>query len=369
MKKAIIAAVIALALTACGAASDGADNTSHSSQTGVNEVKENTQTDGSSGSVIEVDNTENVKIAELEKGLSSVRFEGDYKFDRFLSEGGAESDSEVIAFLTKNIIGDAVSNLGESIFGCSAFSAKGENGYYFGRNFDWYNCDALVVTACPDSGYASISTVNTDFIGIMTDLLDDKSLTTAAIYGPLDGMNEKGLCVSVNYVQDNESVDQKTDKPDITTTTAIRLMLDKAADVDEAISLLEQYDMHASKGMTVHFAVADAGGRCVAVEYLGNEMIVTETPVVTNFYFAEGDKNGVGTQQSHERYDILMQTLADKDSFTSDEVMDALNSVSKHNYDDGETTEWSAVFDQSTGEVVYCHRENFDKKYTFDLNG
>lgn len=60
----------------------------------------------------------------------------------------------------------------------------------------------------------------------------------------------------------------------------------------------------------------------MAVEYLNDEMIVTETPVVTNFYFAQG-----------------------------------------------ETTEWSAVFDQKTGEAVYCHRENYDKKYTFSING
>ena len=70
-------------------------------------------------------------------------------------------------------------------------------------------------------------------------------------------MNEKGLCVSVNMIEDNEAVDQNTDKPDITTTTAMRLLLDTAATVDEATELLEQHDMHASKGMTVHFAVAE----------------------------------------------------------------------------------------------------------------
>ena len=312
--------------------------------------------------------TENGVITELEKGLSHARYSGDYKFDEFLTEGGAESDNEVIAFLAKKLIGSALSSFGADNFGCSAFSAKGESGYYFGRNFDWYNCNALIVEAYPENGYSSISTVNTDFIGFGANMMSDDVLTTAAIYAPIDGMNEKGLCVSVNMIEDNESVDQKTDKPDITTTTAVRLLLDKAADVDEALELLGQYDMHASKGLTVHFAVADANGKCVAVEYLNSEMIVTETPVVTNFYFAEGSKNGKGTQQSHERYEKLMQTLSDKSSFTADEVMNALESVSKHNYNDGETTEWSTVFNQSTGEVICCHRENYDKKYTFNIN-
>ena len=312
--------------------------------------------------------TEKIKITELEKGLSHTKYSGDYKFEKFLAEGGAESDSEVISFLAKNLIGDVLSSFGANIFGCSAFSAKGEDGYFFGRNFDWYNCSALIVEAYPENGYASISTVNTDFIGLGSNMLGDHVLTTAAIYAPLDGMNEKGLCVSVNMIEDNESVNQNTSKPDITTTTAVRLLLDNAADVDEALELLGQYDMHASKGLTVHFAVADANGKSVVVEYLNSEMIVTETPVVTNFYFAEGPKNGKGTQQSHERYEILMKAISENDSFSANDVMNALESVSKHNYNDGETTEWSAVFNQSTGEAVYCHRENYSKKYTFNLN-
>ncbi len=102
-------------------------------------------------------------------------------------------------------------------------------------------------------------------------------------------MNEKGLAVSVNMIQDSATIDQNTDKPDITTTTAIRLLLDKAGTVKEALELLGQYDMHASVGMMVHLAIADASGSSVAVEYIDNEMIVTETPVVTHFYLAEGE--------------------------------------------------------------------------------
>ena len=361
MKKSIIGiAAIMIMLTGCGDKS--ADMSSMSDIDSRETVSEN---------IISQESSENsytsTQITELEEGFSYAEMKSDYAFDKFLSDGGAESDTDVINFLAKNLIGDTVSGFGGKNFGCSAVSAKSADGYYFGRNFDWYNCDALVVAAYPNNGYSSISTVNLDFIGFGTSFLSDEVLTTAAVYAPLDGMNEKGLCVSVNMVQDNEKVDQDTDLPDITTTTAIRLMLDKAADTDEAIALLKQYDMHASKGLTVHFAVADANGKSVAIEYLNNEMIVTETPVVTNFYFAEGEKNGIGTAQSHDRYEKLMETLADTDTFTANDVMNALDSVSKHNYNDGETTEWSAVFNQSTGEAVYCHRENYDKQYTFQI--
>lgn len=64
--------------------------------------------------------------------------------------------------------------------------------------------------------------------------------------------------------------------------------------------------------MMIHFALADAGGRSVAVEYIDNEMTVTETPVVTNFYLTEGEKHGIGTSQSHDRYESLMERLEEK---------------------------------------------------------
>lgn len=53
-----------------------------------------------------------IQITELEKGFSYAEMKDDYAFDKFLSNGGAESDTEVISFLTKNLIGDVVSGFG-----------------------------------------------------------------------------------------------------------------------------------------------------------------------------------------------------------------------------------------------------------------
>ncbi len=315
------------------------------------------------------------KITELETGLSAVRYEGDYGFDTFLEQGGAASDSEVIRFLTANVIlGAADLELDIRGMGCSTISAQtGQGGYLFGRNFDWNRCEALIVGARPDGGYASISTVNVDFIrqggGGLTGLAlrNDGILTKAALYAPLDGVNEKGLAVSVNMIQDSARIDQDTGKPDLTTTTAVRLLLDRAADVEEALELLAQYDLHGSMGMMIHFALADAGGRSVAVEYIDNEMTVTETPVVTNFYLTEGEKHGIGTSQSHDRYESLMERREEKDTFTAEEMRDALESVSKKNFGEFESTEWSAVFDQENRDARYYHREDYTKYYFFAM--
>ncbi len=314
------------------------------------------------------------KITELEEGLLAVRHEGDYGFDKFLSGGGASTDGEVVRFLAENLLENPDLGFAGDIFGCSTITVQNVAGeFLFGRNFDWNTCDAMVVLSYPENAYASISTVNMDFIrqgagsaaGIV--LKAEEVRTIAALYAPLDGMNEKGLAVSVNMIQDSATIDQNTEKPDITTTTAIRLLLDKAGTVEEALELLGQYDMHASMGMMVHFAIADVSGNSVAVEYIDNEMIVTETPVVTNFYLAEGEKYGIGTEQSHERYEILMDRLKENPVMDETEVRSALDLVSKDNFDEFESTEWSIVFHLDEGKADYYHRENYTQGYTFSI--
>lgn len=125
--------------------------------------------------------------------------------------------------------------------------------------------------------------------------------------------------------------------------------------------------MHSSAGMMLHFSLADKNGRSVAVEYVNNEMVVIETPVVTNFYLAQGDKHGIGTEQSHTRYDILMDSLAEQPAMDMEEVKDAMSSVSKNNFGEFASTEWTIVYSQDTGEIQYYHRENYDNYYSFSV--
>ena len=82
---------------------------------------------------------------------------------------------------------------------------------------------------------------------------------------------------------------------------------EKQMSIVEVVELLKQYDMNSSIGAAHHFSIADATGKSAVVEYVNGEMLVTETNVVTNHYLADCAKKGVGSEQSHQRFDKLSQ--------------------------------------------------------------
>ena len=192
---------IAMLTAGCGRTDDQMQNAENNSTT-------QTSPDAENVNLISLTS----EIVELEDGFSAVRYDGDYGFDEFLAQGGASSDGEVVEYLASNLLSGL--NLGDllgGIFGCSTIAVQSPEGdALFGRNFDWENCEAMVVGSHPENGYASLSTVNMDFItqnvgggmvGIALNL--DEVKTLAALYAPLDGMNEAGLAVSVNMIQDS----------------------------------------------------------------------------------------------------------------------------------------------------------------------
>lgn len=318
--------------------------------------------------------TSTTQLTTLEDGLSYLQYDGDYGFSSFIDQGGASSDKEVVQYLMEHVVPDVFGlSFSDSLFGCSTISTRNqEEAVIFGRNFDWQTFDALILQANPEHAYASISTINLDFIQGSTSIslkaIPEEVLGAIAMYAPLDGMNEKGLVVSVNMIQDSDAIHQTGHTKNLTTTTAIRLMLNQAKDVEEAIALLQEVNLHSSMGMMIHFAIADAAGNCVVVEYVNDEMNVIETPVVTNFYLSEGEKYGIGTEQSHERYERLMTLLQEQKTMDMIQVKDALDSVSKDNFNEFESTEWSIVYNLHTKEIHYYHREQYEKRYVFHIN-
>ena len=248
---------------------------------------------------------------EDDVNLFTMEYKADYALDEFLKTG-ASTDAELVDFIVRQMLKGIPLNFDLPNLGCSTFAAQLTDGTpIFGRNFDMYDSPALFVTTRPKDGYASISMVNLAYIGYNSESLPTsltKSIMTlAAPYAPLDGVNEKGLAVGVLQIKTTPT-NQRTDKVDITTTSAIRLLLDHAATVEEAVELLSQYDMHASAGSCYHFHIADAKGGSVIVEYIDDEMSVVQGDAATNFLLMPGEYDfGSGEDRYAKR---LTQTAA-----------------------------------------------------------
>lgn len=297
--------------------------------------------------------------------MYTMDYDGDYGIDEFLEQGGASNDAELIEFVVQHLMKGLPITIELPDLACSTFNATTPEGEaIFGRNFDLSYSPSMLVRTDPDDGYASISMVNLGFLGYGDDKLPDSTTSSitalAAPYAPLDGVSEAGLAVGVLLI-DTDPTNQQTDRVDITTTTAIRLMLDKCATVDEAIELLGRYDMHSSANSCYHFQIADASGTSVVVEYIDDEISVLEADDVTtagapaegqtymaatNFLLTPGEYDFGGGQ---DRYAIVMEGLTAADGVLTEEAaMDLLAACAQepHLNSRGEesATQWSVVY-------------------------
>lgn len=313
-------------------------------------------------------------VQKLEDGLYTMEYVGDYGFDEFLKQGGASSDAKMAEYITSFLshgFWKPEANEVEKKFGCSALTVTSPTGeMLMGRNFDWQGKrpNTMIVHTKPKNGYESVSTCNLEFLGFgegwKPEGMPNQYMALAAIYVPLDGLNEKGLCVADLINGDQEATHQDTEKPDLTVVSAIRLLLDKAATVDEAVALLEQYDMNSSIGTSHHLAISDATGKSVVVEYVNNEMIVTQTAVVTNHYLSAGEKYGVGNEKSHLRFETLSKMKSDTEGImTAEELKGCMEKVS---YPD--ITQWSIVYDKKNLKIDYYWQRNYEKSFSFELH-
>lgn len=305
-----------------------------------------------------------------------MTYKGDYGFDEFLKTG-ASNDQELVKYISKELLKGLPISIKVPNLGCSTFTSQTPDGQQiFGRNFDLDYSPSMLVHTTPKNGYKSISMVNLAFLGFKKNSMDSykkKLLALAAPYIPLDGVNEKGLAVGVLLLHDKPT-NQNTDKVDINTTTAIRMMLDKAKNVDEAVSLLRKYDMHSSASSTYHFQISDAKGKSVVVEYINNKIKLIKPKnnyqYATNFYLApEMNKKGTG----QDRYEVMKQKLDDKNGIlTKSESMDLLESVHKgknqqKKFAGDSDTQWSSIYNKTKKTLDVSIYGNYNKIYHFNI--
>ncbi len=294
-------------------------------------------------------------------GMYQMTYFGDYGFDEFLKTG-AKKDSDIEAFVTKRLLKGLPINLGVTQAGCTAFVTKNEQGeVIYGRNFDFPYSPSLQLYTNPKDGYASVSTVNLSYAGYSEEKLPhgvsfDSFLTLAGPFLPFDGMNEKGVAMALLAVPE-ASLDYDDSKVTLNTSTAIRLVLDKAANVDEAVELLKQYNIYFSGDVECHYLIADATGKSVIVEYYDGKLCVvepdTDYQIASNFIAYQGINIGEGFTE-FERYDKVKQTIIENgNQLSSEQAVDLLAKVGVK-----DKLQWSVVYNLTTKEgTIFAHRK------------
>ena len=301
-------------------------------------------------------------LTMVEEDVYNFTFKGDYGFKGFLEQGGAKTDAEmaryIARFLSHGYMDIPEGEPTEADAGCTSLQGKG----LFARNFDFdYKGQHIVIIRTePDDGYKSFSTSTFAFLGYGDDWHPiagmDGFAALATVYIPLDGMNEKGVCVADLIEIDGDTVAFDTPKPDLTIVGAIRLVLDYAASVSEATALLAKYDVHPSIGSAHHLAIADES-RSVVVEWKGGEMHVTDTAVVTNHCIWE-TRECADTQESRQR----LAKLADRRPQSQADVLSSLQEASYKDW-----TLWSVIYDRTTLSGHWFSRCRWEKPITVSM--
>jgi choloylglycine hydrolase len=269
------------------------------------------------------------------------------------------------------IYGRAPAGMRGPAWACSLFAAlgDGEEGLY-GRNFDWHYSPALFLYTDPDDGYASVSMVDLAYFGfdddVVRSLLDLPLTDLRALldtpHWPFDGMNEHGLAVGMAAVPSG-GIQPDPDKRTIGSLGIIREILDHARDVDEALALLQAYNIEMGGGPDLHYLVADRSGRSLLVEFYRGQMVVTpnEDPwhLATNFITASVP---APSEAGCWRYDLIEETLREAGGdLDPDGAIALLEQVSQDN------TQWSVVYGLSTGTVQVSIGRQYDSPHTFEL--
>lgn len=334
--------------------------------------------------------------------LYEMTYTVDYKLDEALNAGIVGKNS-LIQFVMTHLMDHSSSKVPGLSYdaGCSAFACTDKNDFLMGRNFDFNHKDekgerimipAIVVHTAPKGGKKSVSFVDGQFVylesGFYTDGESDLSILMALPYLLLDGINEDGFAISVLKLDGEPTRQHYSDRKNIFTTIAMRMLLDRASTVEEATQMLDQYNMCMDDDpASYHFFMADATGDYAIVEYTfeEDEKYPTKMEVlrgddvwryVTNFYASpsmiDSPDGSVISTHGKWRYDTLKVNLAKYQyKLDPDQAMSLLEKVAQGPDDEEKRstgfTQWSEVFNLSKRTVRMSILREFDKTFNFTI--
>lgn len=234
-------------------------------------------------------------------------------------------------------------NDNQPLGGCSAI----HSGNYFGRNYDWtYGNEMSFVVRKEGNPQRFASIGMCGGIPALTKEIAESQRWVEQYkllpYFFTDGVNEKGVSVSINVVPNDNGETTGTGTGNLVCLLMLpSMVLDKCSSVNDVFPLIASHNWFApiigNKRQEVHFLIADKNGATVIVEFINNkpkvlhegtetqttpygDLIGLDKPInaITNFYYygATFEDNGhinydsvTDYGQGLERYDIIAEAL------------------------------------------------------------
>ena len=301
--------------------------------------------------------------------LSSLEKVDDYPLYTMQHQGSYTQEDTVDLEVDENTI-NLVVDMKVADWACSLFAALGDDQEFkFGRNFDWEYSPGLLLFTNPPDGYASVSMVDIAYLGFEVqdfDKLHELELVELAPLldapnWPFDGMNEAGLAIGMAAVP-SAQMNPDPEKSSLGSLEIMRRILDDAANVHEAVSIMESYNIDFRMGPDLHYLIADQSGEAVLVEFFEGEMHINpnDNPwhLATNFLTSSMNS----TQGQCARYDKISDTMLETGGNLSPlSASELLSSVSQNN------TQWSMVYNLQSGIIQVTMDRQFDQTHKFQL--
>lgn len=303
-------------------------------------------------------------------------------FEDYLQAGGGATDKVIMDFAKNNISDDSIYDYYDNAFGshgaCSSCVYTLKNGeHVHARNFDFYApFHEILIHNIPKSGYESLSMTSLACFGIpdTEDPLLHQQALKAAEFVPLDGMNSAGLCLNINDLYDpNTYTRQDNGKVDLTITCLNRLLLNKAATVEEAIELINQYDIFDSdtRDNSYHIMISDKNGDACIVEFYRSELQIIRkqnnneffgmTNTEMNSHFPQTTEYNSGWKDC-TRYKAMLNKYNEFDGeLNYDDGLEVIKSASVSG------TVHTILFNKDTLSVDLCRYRGWENRFHYSL--
>ena len=249
---------------------------------------------------------------------------------------------------------------------CTCFAAKtGQGNQILGRNFDWGSHPALLLFTDPPGRYASVSMIDISYLGYSKS--DDPNKNPGGLlrspFLPFDGMNEQGLAIGMMALSAAQAPEDP-EKQTVNSLMIIRLMLDHAKNVEEAVAIIRNFNIDFLGGPPLHYFITDRSGKSVVVEFIDRKISVIQNTqrwqVATNFIMT-----GLSLENSLAscwRYKKAWDTLENQITMRSSlDALSLLEDVSQGN------TIWSVVYDTSSLDFIVVMGKKYDQVHKFNL--